>query len=147
MIIQLHKTRLYVQTKDNTFWQDGYKIISILRLFPSLYQKKKKKSGNLKKIKLSQRNVFPCLQLTLAINCVFTLNVHHVHHLETAMSALFFLTETQISFPGDTSYLHYPGFTLGHLFLPRVRLTYTSMGIFIILPPGGSCNILRRCFD
>ncbi|CAH4034697.1 unnamed protein product [Pieris brassicae] len=47
-------------------------------------------------------------------------NLNAVHfHLETAKPALFFLTETQISFPADTSYLSYPGYKLEHSFVPR----------------------------
>ena len=38
------------------------------------------------------------------------------HHLETARPALLFLTETQISAPGDISYLKYPGYELEHSF-------------------------------
>ncbi|XP_013143050.1 PREDICTED: uncharacterized protein LOC106106938 [Papilio polytes] len=41
------------------------------------------------------------------------------HHLETAKPALLFLTETQISSPADTSFLHYPGYKLEYCFLPR----------------------------
>lgn len=47
-------------------------------------------------------------------------NLNAVHfHLETAKPALFFLTETQISSPADTSYLSYPGYKLEHSFVPR----------------------------
>ena len=38
------------------------------------------------------------------------------HHLETAQPAMLFLTETQISRPADTAYLHYPGYTLEESF-------------------------------
>ncbi|XP_013161244.1 PREDICTED: uncharacterized protein LOC106113067, partial [Papilio xuthus] len=41
------------------------------------------------------------------------------YHLETTKPALLFLTETQISSPADTSFLHYPGYKLEHRFLPR----------------------------
>lgn len=47
-------------------------------------------------------------------------NINAVHHhLETEKPAMLFLTETQISCPADTSYLHYPGYNLEHLFLRK----------------------------
>lgn len=47
-------------------------------------------------------------------------NLNAVHqHLETAQPTLLFLTETQISCPAETSYLHYPGYKLEHKFLRR----------------------------
>ena len=47
-------------------------------------------------------------------------NINAVHqHLETAQPTILFLTETQISCPADTSYLHYPGYKLEHKFVRR----------------------------
>lgn len=47
-------------------------------------------------------------------------NLNAVHyHLESAKPDLFFLTETQISPPDDTSYLNYPGYKLEHRFLSK----------------------------
>jgi hypothetical protein len=41
------------------------------------------------------------------------------HHLETDKPHMLCLTETQIRCPTDAAYLHYPGYTLEHAFIPR----------------------------
>lgn len=68
-------------------------------------------------------------------------NLNAVHqHLETAHPGLLFLTETQIRRPADTSYLHYPGYTLEESFQAKA-------GVCLFVRSDVCCRRLRCLED
>ncbi|CAH2097689.1 unnamed protein product [Euphydryas editha] len=83
----------------------------------------------MKKSKKKLRNLQRMHGLSLKVHLTNIRGLHSNllpvhHHLETAKPHLLLLTETQITTPADTSYLHYPGYILEHNFRPRAGVCF-----------------------